>query len=101
MAINSVTNKTGVSLNITPNDKKKTIPNKNQTLYTSNVQDKIDITAVTQKIKSALASAPSTPVINEEKIIAVKEALKEGNYQINANSIAEKILQFDRPFDST
>ncbi len=100
MAINSITDKTGISLSITPSAKKD-ISSKNQSIYTDNAQDKIDITAVTQKIKNALKSAPSTPVINEDKIIAVKEALREGNYQINADSIAEKILQIDRHFDST
>jgi len=100
MAINTITNKSGISLIVTPGTKKDT-PIDNQTISTNSAQDKVDITAVTKKIKNALESAPSTPVINEEKIAAVKKALKEGSYQLNADSIAEKILQIDRHFDST
>jgi len=100
MVINSITGKAGISLSATPSAKKD-ISSNNQNIYTDSAQDKVDITAVTKKIKNALESAPSTPVINEEKIVAVKEALREGNYQIDADSIAKKILQVDRHFDST
>jgi negative regulator of flagellin synthesis FlgM len=59
--------------------------------------DSFDPTAISQKIRQALESESSTAVLDEEKITAVKTALQQGNYQIDADSIAEKILQFDKP----
>ena len=100
MAINSITGKASIPLPTTPNAKKDNTAN-NQRLNTDGAQDKINIAAVTQKIKNAFESASSTPVINEDKIAAVNAALKGGNYQIDADSIAEKMLQMDRHFDST
>lgn len=63
--------------------------------------DKANILTITQDIKEALKSAASTPVIDQDKVAAVKEALLTGNYQINADSIASKMLQMERHFDST
>ncbi len=98
MAINTINGKAGVTLPSTPTIKKEKAGN-SQSITTEGAKDSVDITAITQKIKNAFES--STPVINEEKIAAVKNALKEGNYQIDAESIANKILQIDRHFDST
>lgn len=63
--------------------------------------DKIDANEVAQTLKKAMQTASLTPVIDNDKVAAVKTALQNGNYAIDADSIAEKMLQFDRPFDST
>ncbi len=100
MAINPITGKTNTVVPTTSQAKKEKPENRLET-NTRQASDKIDITAVAQEIKRAFESAPSTPVIDNNKIEAVKAALQSGNYQINADSIAEKMIQFDRPFDST
>lgn len=97
MAINSITSKADHVLPTTSNTKKGKAENP-PLQNTGSVQDKIDIAAITQEIKNAF---DSTSVINEDKIAAVKAALENGQYQIDADSIAEKILQIDRHFDST
>lgn len=62
---------------------------------------KVDVAAITENIKQAFESADSTSVVNLDKVKEVKEALRNGQYQINAESIAEKILELDRHLDST
>lgn len=100
MAINSIT---GKSDNIAPTTqaKKEKMGGGTAKVETGTINDKIDITALSQEIQKALESSPPTPVIDNDKVAAVKEALLQGNYEINPDSIAEKMLQIDRPFDST
>jgi negative regulator of flagellin synthesis FlgM len=46
-----------------------------------------------QKIEEAVAKAP---VVNAEKVAAVKQAVTAGTYQIDAGRVAGKLLQFER-----
>jgi negative regulator of flagellin synthesis FlgM len=46
-----------------------------------------------QKIEEAVAKAP---VVNAEKVAAVKQAVNSGTYQIDAGRVAGKLLQFER-----
>jgi negative regulator of flagellin synthesis FlgM len=46
-----------------------------------------------QKIEQAVAK---TPVVNANKVAAVKQAVNAGTYQINAAQVAGKLLQFER-----
>ena len=41
------------------------------------------------KLEDNIASAPS---VNDEKVAALRAAIADGSYQINAESIAEKML---------
>lgn len=45
-----------------------------------------------QKLSEAVAHAP---VVNTEKVAAVKQSIQEGTYTINAGSIADKLLNFE------
>ncbi len=45
-----------------------------------------------QRIEEALAQ---TPVVNSSKVAAIKQSISSGNYQIDANSVANKMLQFE------
>ncbi len=58
--------------------------------------DSVEITTVAQELKSALASMSSTPIINTERVEAVRTVLANGNYRIDAESIAEKMIQMER-----
>lgn len=102
MAINSITGKTDNVTTATTQAKKEKAPSSAPKNGAGALTDKIDITALSKEIQKALAeSSPSTPVIDNEKVAAVKQALLQGRYQIDPDSIAEKMLQIDRPFDST
>ncbi len=101
MAINSIHGKNNLPVTNNVTGKEKKTDARLTAVDTAKVEnDQFDPTAVSQKIKQALETGPAEPILNEEKISAVREALKQGNYQIDADSIAEKMLQFDNPFNS-
>ena len=48
---------------------------------------------ILQKLSEAVASAP---VVNAEKVAAVKQAVQSGSYQVDAGRVADKLLNFER-----
>ena len=46
-----------------------------------------------QKIEEAVAK---TPVVNADKVAAVKQAISSGNYKIDAGRVAGKLLKYER-----
>jgi negative regulator of flagellin synthesis FlgM len=46
-----------------------------------------------QKIEEAVAKAP---VVNAEKVAAVKQAISSGTYKIDAGRVAGKLLKYER-----
>jgi len=46
-----------------------------------------------QKIEEAVAKAP---VVNAEKVAAVKQAIGAGTYKIDAGRVADKMLKYER-----
>lgn len=57
--------------------------------------DRIEITANSGQIKRALDSAASLPVVDNERVASIKQALAEGTYAIDPERIAQKISQFE------
>jgi negative regulator of flagellin synthesis FlgM len=45
-----------------------------------------------QKLSEAIAQAP---VVNAAKVASVKQAVNNGTYQVDAASVADKMLQFE------
>ena len=64
--------------------------------------DSIAITATAQGIKKAFESSSSVAVVDVDKVAAVKKALADGSYRIDAERIAEKMIQYEKlmPKDS-
>jgi len=58
-------------------------------------EDTVEITATAQDIKSATAASAAAPVVNEDRVAAIKAAVQSGSYQVNAERVAEKMLQLD------
>jgi len=95
MTIQSVSGKANaiaLSSKSTPNGKTKG----SEPQATEKQKDNIDITAVAKEITKAFESSKTTPAINQERVEAVKKALAEGSYPINAEKIAEKMIQMER-----
>jgi negative regulator of flagellin synthesis FlgM len=62
---------------------------------TSQTGDTVTLTSSArslQKIEEAVAKAP---VVDASKVAAVKQAVDSGTYQINADRVADKLLQFE------
>lgn len=58
--------------------------------------DTVAITSAAQELKKA-SNESLLSAFNTDKVNAVKKALAEGNYSINPERLAEKIIQFDKP----
>ncbi len=58
--------------------------------------DSVAITSVAKEITKAFESSTATPGINEERVQAVKKALADGNYPIDAEKIASKMIQMEQ-----
>jgi len=57
--------------------------------------DSVAITTVAQGIKQAVAASSSGSIVDINKVSALKNALANGSYQINAESIAKKMIQYE------
>ena len=57
--------------------------------------DSVAITTIAQDIKQAVTSSSSGSNIDMNKVTALKNALANGSYQINAESIAKKMIQYE------
>lgn len=57
--------------------------------------DSIEITNNAARISKALVSASASPIIDNDRVAAVKQALADGNYSIDAQKIAQKMTQLD------
>ena len=66
------------------------------TAQTSVKDDSVAITALTQNIRKAFESTSAVSSIDIDRVAAVKKALADGNYPINAERIAEKLIQFEK-----
>lgn len=58
-------------------------------------EDSIEITSNAARINKALESASASPIIDNDRVAAVKQALADGDYSIDAQKIAQKMTQFD------
>lgn len=57
--------------------------------------DSVDITEVAKEISNVLNSTKTTSIINEERVSAIKTSLEQGTYTINAEQIADKMIQME------
>jgi len=76
----------------TPNEK---VPNTN-VQASKKANDSVDITTVAKQIAEGLKSPKSTPVINEKRVEEVRQLLENGDYPINAEEIARKMIEAER-----
>lgn len=96
MTIQSISGKTNTVALTSKSATQETTKN-TESKTTNKPGEKVDITVVAKEITKALgSSSKATPAINEERVQAVKKALSEGTYPINAEKIAEKMIQMER-----
>ena len=94
MAIESITGRTNNPAPIKTAAKAETEGHK--AAQTTAKDDSVDLTALTQNIKKAFESASAASAVDIDRVAAVKKALAEGSYPINAERIAEKMIQFEK-----
>ena len=103
MTIESITGRTHTQIPIKTTHKAEMDSGKNASIKSAEKNDSIAITAMAQDIKKAFESSPSVTIVDADRVTAVKEALADGSYQINAERIAEKMIQYEKlmPQDRT
>lgn len=57
--------------------------------------DSVALTSTTQEIKKTFGSSSASP-IDIDRVNAVKKALADGTYAINAEQVAKKLIQFEK-----
>lgn len=96
MAIENISGRMRVPIN-TNNGQKPEIDNTNRATPKQTGQaDSIAITATAQELKKTLESSSSATLVDMERVTSVKKALADGTYQINADKIADKMMQHEK-----
>jgi negative regulator of flagellin synthesis FlgM len=57
--------------------------------------DVVALTTATQEIKKAFGSSSASPV-DIDRINSIKKALADGSYQIDAEKVAKKLIEFEK-----
>ena len=97
MTIESITGKTHTPLTIKTTPKNEIDSGKKASIKgAESSNDSIEITATAQGIKKALESSSAATIVDVDRVAAVKKALADGSYQINAERIAEKMIQYEK-----
>jgi negative regulator of flagellin synthesis FlgM len=65
----------------------------NPTSNTAKSADKVTLTNVSSQAKDLEAKAADSKIDQSARIEAIKAAIKDGSYQINAQNIASKLIQ--------
>ena len=95
MAIESITGRTPNTAPQKSVQKTDTHAKQQSTLGAKASDDKVEITSVMQDIKKALESSTSEPIVNQDRVTAIKQSIADGTYEVNAEKIAEKMIQFN------
>lgn len=59
-------------------------------------KDQVTLTDSARSLQKIEAAVAKTPVVNADKVAAVKQAISGGTYQVDANRVAGKMLQYER-----
>lgn len=59
-------------------------------------RDTVSLTPQAQQLKDLENRVSSLPEVDSDRVNAIKESIANGSYEIDANSIASKLLQFER-----
>lgn len=73
---------------------KATASNKAESAATTS-NEQVELTSAAQKLDEVVASLGSEPVVDRQKIEALKQALADGKYQIDSANIAQKLIEID------
>ncbi len=95
MSIQSVSGKANNTILPSKSPADKAVKN-NDLQSSKGSKDSIDITALAKEITKAFESSEKTPAVNQDRVSEVRKALANGEYPINAEHIAEKMIQMER-----
>jgi negative regulator of flagellin synthesis FlgM len=96
MTIKSIAGGTHAPLTIKTTQKAEIDSGNKASSKSAERNDSIAITAMAQGIKKAFESSSSGAIVDFDRVAAVKKALADGNYQVNAERVAEKMIQYEK-----
>lgn len=77
---------------------KSDVDSSQKTANSSSVKDdSVAITDAAQEIKKAFGSSPETAV-DVNRVASIKKAIADGSYTIDAEKVAQKMIQFEKSF---
>jgi negative regulator of flagellin synthesis FlgM len=59
-------------------------------------QDHVTLTDSARSLQKIEEAVTKTPVVNANKVAAVKHAISTGNYKVDAGRVAGKLLKYER-----
>ena len=65
-----------------------------------NTKDTVSLTQIAQQLKEAETVLASVPIVNVPRVEEIAHSLKEGDYSIDAEHTAEKIIEFEEQLAS-
>lgn len=99
MTIESITGRVQTPLTVKTTQKAEVGSEQKAAVKSTEKTDSVAITESAQGIKKVFESSSAT-VVDVDRVAAVKKALADGNYLINAEKIAEKMIQSEKLFQS-
>jgi negative regulator of flagellin synthesis FlgM len=57
--------------------------------------DTVSLTDTSERLRNLENTLANLPVVDTQRVEAIQQAIAEGSFEINAEKIAEKMLQFD------
>jgi negative regulator of flagellin synthesis FlgM len=60
--------------------------------------DSVSLTDTAARLRSLESSLAEMPEVDNERVAAIQQAIEDGSYEINAASIADKLLNFEASF---
>lgn len=94
-SLNASNSKVGLGKSV--NSKKKSAE-KSSSNSTTETDDSIDLTGQASKIKQLIQQMKSAPVVDPDRISPIQEKLSKGQYSINYQNVANKMLDFESSY---
>ena len=57
--------------------------------------DQVELTGSVKKLDEVISSLANEPVVDRQKVEAIKQALAEGRYQVDSANVAQKLIEID------
>lgn len=95
MAIQTINTGAGINTATQTKPAKSTLESKNLSVRLSTDEDTVQLTSVAQDIKKASDASTTEPVVNEKRIAEIKTALEAGDYKIDPERVANKMLHLE------
>jgi negative regulator of flagellin synthesis FlgM len=67
-----------------------------ETSSTAQTGDQVTLTSSARSLQKLEETIAKTPVVNSDKVAAVKQSISSGTYQVDAGRTADKLLHFER-----